>query len=327
MKTLIVTDDIADWPFDSLGAEVVEAWKYLTDESYASLKNVRLFNLCRSYRYQSTGYYVSLLAEARKHRPMPNVIAIQDLQPPCRSILRMVSPELDELIQHSLAPLHSDEFVLSVYFGRNLAARYDRLSRQLFSAFQCPLLQFSFNRRDRWQLRSVRALASRDLPKDHREFAAESAQMFFAKGSSSGRSRRKRQRYDLAILYEPAEGRNSPSNPKAIERFTHAAEELGLAAELLGRDDAGRLLEFDALFIRETTQMNHFTYRWSRRAAQEGMVVMDDPQSIARCANKVYLAEALARNGVQIPRTVLVHRDNACSLHDKLGYPCVRQET
>ncbi len=41
---------------------------------------MKLFNLCRSYRYQSSGYYVSLLAEARGHKPQPNVTAIQDLK-------------------------------------------------------------------------------------------------------------------------------------------------------------------------------------------------------------------------------------------------------
>jgi glutathione synthase/RimK-type ligase-like ATP-grasp enzyme len=58
--------------------------------------------------------------------------------------------------------------------------------------------------------------------------------------------------------------------------------------ELIEKEDYGRLAEFDALFIRETTGVNHHTYRFARRAEAEGLVVVDDPQSILKCTNKVY---------------------------------------
>ena len=74
-----------------------------------------MFNLCRSYRYQSIGYYVSLLAEARGHKPLPNVTTIQDLK--SASMIRFVSDDLDDMIQKSLAPIQSERFVLSSYFG------------------------------------------------------------------------------------------------------------------------------------------------------------------------------------------------------------------
>ena len=38
----------------------------------------------------------------------------------------------------------------------------------------------------------------------------------------------------------------------------------------------------------------------------EGMVVIDDPDSILKCTNKVYLAELLSNNKVGTPRTVIV---------------------
>ena len=56
--------------------------------------------------------------------------------------------------------------------------------------------------------------------------------------------------------------------------------------------------EFDALFIRETTSVNHHTYRFASRAAAEGLVVIDDPTSIVRCSNKVYQAELFQRHGM-----------------------------
>lgn len=54
MPTLIVTDDAKDWPSELPEAEVVDAWSYLTSPRFAAIRNVKLFNLCKSYRYQST---------------------------------------------------------------------------------------------------------------------------------------------------------------------------------------------------------------------------------------------------------------------------------
>jgi glutathione synthase/RimK-type ligase-like ATP-grasp enzyme len=73
--------------------------------------------------------------------------------------------------------------------------------------------------------------------------------------------------------------------------------------EYITRADIGRLPEFDALFIRDTTFANHYTYRFSRRATAEGLVVIDDPDSILKCNNKVYLAELLIRHNIPAPRT------------------------
>ena len=62
----------------------------------------RSFNLCRSYRYQSLGYYVSLLAEARGHKPLPRVSTMEDLQ--SQNLVRLLTENLDDLVQKSLAP-------------------------------------------------------------------------------------------------------------------------------------------------------------------------------------------------------------------------------
>ena len=51
--------------------------------------------------------------------------------------------------------------------------------------------------------------------------------------------------------------------------------------------------------------------------------MIDDPSSIVRCTNKVYLAELLTRHKVPIPKTLVVHRDNGGSTAEELGFPCV----
>ena len=110
---------------------------------------------------------------------------------------------------------------------------------------------------------------------------------------------------------------------KAIRKFCRAARREGFGVELIDKDDFGRIREFDALFIRETTQVNHHTYRFSRFAEAEGLVVIDDPHSIRVCTNKVYLSELLVRHQVPHPKTLIVHRDNKHLIPEEIGFPCI----
>lgn len=324
MPILIVVNNVKEWPFHIPGVEVVDAWSYLTRPEYGAMRAVKLFNLCRSYRYQTAGYYVTLLATARGHKPLPGTTTIQDMK--SQTMVRFVSDDLDDLIQQTLAPIQSNEFTLSVYFGRNLAKRYDRLSLNLFNLFQAPLLRAEFSRTPGgpWQLKSMSPIPVGEIPEQHQPFVIREATEYFAGRRSSVR-KRVTPKYDLAILYNPQD-ELSPSDPKAIDKFVKAASSLGLGTEVIGRDDYARLAEFDALFIRETTQVNHHTYRFARRAAAEGLVVIDDAESILRCANKVYMAEVMARNNVRMPRTLIVHRDNVDEIGPTLGFPCVLKQ-
>lgn len=322
MQILIVVDNLKEWPFELPGVEVIDARTYLTRPEYGELRGVKLFNLCRSYRYQTLGYYVTLLATARGHKPLPNIMSLQDLK--SQTVVRYVSDDLDELIQRSLAPIESEKFTLSVYFGRNLARRYDRLSLHLFNLFQAPLLRAQFARNGKWQLRTIDAIPVDEIPEQHKPFVVEVATEHFA-GRRASVPKREPAKYDLAILVNPDEAL-PPSNEKALQRFVKAAESLGLHTEMIGRDDYARLAEFDALFVRETTSVSHHTYRFARRAAIEGLIVIDDPESILKCSNKVYLAELLGRYKVPVPRTLVVHKDNIALVGDELGFPCVLKQ-
>lgn len=309
-------------PLGFVGVEIVPAKGYITEARYAAMRWVKVYNLCRSYKYQGLGYYVSLLAAARGHKPVPSVTTIQDLKSP--AFVRAAVEDFDPLIQKSLAPIHSGEFVLSIYFGRNLAMRHDNLASRLFRSFQAPLMRAHFEHRTKtgkWYLKSVAPVTVREIPPEHRDFVVEAAHEFFKKRSNNWK-KKAATRYDLAILQNPEE-KEPPSDPRALARFIKAAEAAGLSAELIDKNDSGRLAEFDALFIRETTNVQHHTYRLARKAAAEGLVVIDDPESILKCSNKVFLAEILARYKVPTPKTVIVHEDNAESLSGLLGLPCV----
>ncbi len=322
MRHLIVVDEPAEWPIKIKGVELCSAKDYLTLESYRKSRNIKVYNLCKSYRYQSFGYYVSLLAAARAHKPVPNVSTIQDLK--SQSLVRFVSEDLDELIQKSLEGLKSNEFTLSIYFGHNTAKRYDKLSTHLFKLFQCPLLRAEFEFTSKWQLQSIRPLSALEISETHYPYVISFARKFFNDRNISLK-KEVIYNFDLAILVNPQE-KLPPSNEDALKRFIKAAHQEGLSAEIITRDDFGRLAQFDALFIRETTAVNHHTYRFARRAEAEGLIVIDDSNSILKCSNKIYLAELLENNRVRVPKSLIVHKENIKKVSSIIGFPCILKE-
>ncbi|WP_028008466.1 RimK family protein [Solimonas flava] len=323
MSGVVVVDHRGDWPLNIPGIEVVTAWDYLTHEDLTRARKVRVYNLCRSFGYQTTGYYVSLLAGARGHKPLPEITTIQDLK--LAESPRILNDEIEELIQHSLARIGSAEYVMNVYFGRSMAKRHERLARALFNQFPAPLLQAKFSYRgDEWRVDTLGPIALGEVPGSHHAFLYEAAQDYFVRRRPL-RVRRESSRYDLAILVNEDE-KEPPSNARALKSFERAAEDLGFDVEFIDKSDYGHVAEFDALFIRETTAVNHHTYRFARRAAREGLVVVDDPLSILRAANKVFLAQLMERLRIPQPNTVLLHSRNLKQVARELGFPCVLKQ-
>lgn len=315
----MVVDNPKKWPLKVPGVEIIQSKRYITESAFTRLSGARVFNLSRSYGYQSIGYYVSLLAAARGHRPVPSVTTMRDLQNP--SMVRRAGADLEDLIRKSLAPLKSDDFILSIYFGKNLAKRNERLSKALFNTFHAPLLRAHFTRgRNGWGLQNISEIGIVDVPESHYDFVIESAAEYF--GNRTYARRRKEFRFTLAILHKPDDA-EAPSNRGAIKRFIAAGQTLGIGVELITREDYGRLAEYDGLFIRETTSVANHTFRFARRAETEGMAVIDDPESILLCTNKVYLAERLGRLRIRTPKTLILHRENLDVAALTLGLPCV----
>lgn len=321
MKLLLIVPNPKKLPFKIAGVEAVAARTYLTEPVFAKMNGVRVFNLCSSYRYKSIGYYVSLIAEARGHRPVPNITVIRDLQTP--AMVRMANAELHDLIQRSLRKIKQNHYTLSIYFGRNVAKQYDALCRELFNRFHAPLMraELLLGKDGFWSIHQLRNIGIGDIPEAHLPFLANRGETYFVQHGYRHR-RRVLYRYSLALLHNPAED-HAPSNAGALKRFVRAGEKNNLEVKLITREDFSRLPEFDALFIRETTNVNDHTFRFARYAEANQLVVIDDPQSIIRCANKVFLAEMLAHNRIKTPQTMIVHRDNVDVIPFELGLPCV----
>ena len=323
MQRIVIVDSPSDWPLNIPDVEVVSGMAYLTSEAFKKQRHVRVFNMCRSYKYQTVGYYVSLLAAARGHKPIPSVATIQDMK--SQAIVKLAGDELEEVIQKSLSDEVGDEFTLSIYFGKNLERRYDRLAGQVYRMFHAPFVRALFAREQgKWRLRRVGPIAAKEIPAEHHEDVIDFAKEYF-QGKRSGTAKRPDIRYSLAILANDKE-ELPPSDDKAIQRFIRAAEKLHMEVEIIDKDDYSRIGEFDALFIRETTAVNHHTFRFARRAAAEGLVVIDDPDSILKCTNKVYMNELLEKNQIPAPRTMIVNRENMHEVIGKVGLPCVLKQ-
>jgi glutathione synthase/RimK-type ligase-like ATP-grasp enzyme len=66
------------------------------------------------------------------------------------------------------------------------------------------------------------------------------------------------------------------------------------------------------------------TFRFARRAEQEGMPVIDDTISMIRCTNKVYLKERLEAEELPMPRSVVFSETSGLErAADELGFPLV----
>jgi glutathione synthase/RimK-type ligase-like ATP-grasp enzyme len=324
MKVLFVVDRAHQWPFEIPGSGVATARAYLTDPAYGSGIRPRVINLCRADRYQGRGYYVSLLAEARGHRPLPDVKTIEDLQ--AEAQVKLMGERLDEIARTSIQHDATDLFQLDAYFGRDPAELHPELARQFFAIARAPLIRAYFKRTDGvWNMEKLAAIGVIDIPPQHRAFLLAAATEFVAGGKPARADAAVSEVPKIAILCDPHEV-DKPSNDGAIRKFIDAAPAVGLSAEVVGPEDIERLSQFNGLFMRTTTNVGHYTYEFSRRAESLGLVVIDDSDSILKCTNKVYLNELMQRHKVPTPKTMMVHRGNLEDVVPTLGLPCILKQ-
>lgn len=318
---LIVVDTLADWAPYFPSADVISFEDYLNLPE--SKGRVRVINLCNSGRYLSPGYYCSLLAEAREHHVLPSLRVINDLSQ--RALYQLQLADIGEQLC-SLSTAEEQTLRFRSFFGEVADSRLAMLSRSLFERFPCPLLEVELQQRNgQWQLKRLKLLSLSELKLDaDQDLFARTLEQFSTKMWRKP-SARKQSRYDLAILVDPDE-KLPPSDNRALKRFIKAAAKLGIEAQLIGRRDLMRIPEFDALFIRKTTAIDDYSYRFAKKAESEGLVVMDDSSSIMRCCNKVYLTDLLKRHKIPAPLTEIISSSAEARLSEvavKLGFPIV----
>jgi glutathione synthase/RimK-type ligase-like ATP-grasp enzyme len=114
----------------------------------------------------------------------------------------------------------------------------------------------------------------------------------------------------------------------ALTNFRMAAVEMGHSFDFLFRPDTLRIPEYDALFIRALTDPMNASYVASRIAEMSGLRVLDDPDSIIICCDKVNMYEHLRTRGVRFPETKYVSRERldeklAQDLFEDMGTPLI----
>ena len=166
-----------------------------------------------------------------------------------------------------LSERQPEKLSFSIYFGKTPVKGLELLASRLFKLFPTPFLRADCSFSGAWQLQNVSPLAVKDIPQEERDFAEMVSSEYFA-GKKLIIPKRPVSRYDLAILLDPEEAR-PPSNSRAIKRCIKAAETLGVGVECITREDSNRLSEFDALFIRETTNVDHHTYRMNELPSEQ----------------------------------------------------------
>nr|MCU0790936.1 RimK family protein [Nitratireductor sp.] len=306
----------------SLGLRLVSAREYLSNpETFNGASKV--INLCAVEDYLSQGYYVSLLAEARGQKAIPKIDTVTGLA--WKKIYKNYLSELTRLIDTKAL----DEFAAGknscaseIFFGEPDRPWAKKLGARAFKLFPAPILEVNVKRRKGgWKVDYIWPISSAAVnPAEMPRFADCLADYLNTRRNPS--SRRRRPMFELAILFDPAE-KMPPSSEGSIRHFVRAAERQNIRAEIISKKDLSRLSSFDALFIRETTNIDNHTFTFARHAEARGMPVIDDSVSILRCSNKVYLHEALARAKIATPRTQLVTKTTLRDVIAQLSFPCV----
>lgn len=321
-NVLILLDSLNDWEPYCKTSSVLTVSDYLKSKSVEKERKF-VINVSNDYSYNSEGYYCSLLAQTRGHKVIPGVDIINKVE--TGTGIRMDS-NLQKLCYQWIQKnnITDDIWYLNIYFGTCKEKGLERIARFIFENYPAPLLQVSFNTRSRNQIESVQFLPLNQLNDEEQDYFANTLDSFNKRIWRTPKSTRP-SRYSLAILYDPEE-KFPPSNKQAINKFLEIAKKMDIHAELITEEDATRLMEFDALFIRTTTSLNHYTFHLSQLAAQNKMAVIDDPISIIRCTNKVFLKELFEKEKVPAPVSTLIFRSNENSYEEiieKVGTPFV----
>jgi glutathione synthase/RimK-type ligase-like ATP-grasp enzyme len=117
----------------------------------------------------------------------------------------------------------------------------------------------------------------------------------------------------------------------ALLRCRDAAEELGHEADFIFPTEIKRVLKSDGLFIRHNTDPMNMAFVAAKMASLHSIPVIDDPNSIRICADKVNMYYHLQKNDVPIPRTEFLSKKDVTAdigkmLFDRWGTPLVLKE-
>lgn len=324
-KHIIVSDKLLDFMAADPDMLIMSATDFIANQAPLDLRknpDIKVINLCSNFEYLSKGYYCSLLAEARGMRCVPSVANIVTLN--WKRHYQAHLPEINTLLEkHYKEPAEEPSArTYSIFFGRSSTEPLDPLARRLFDLFRFPLMnvEIKLDAKGKWVVNDVEPLALADLSKQKLETFVSALTKFT--GSAWRQKGAKKPRYWIGMLHDPDEIK-PPSNKKSLQNFIKTGKDMNVTVELMTKHDFSSLLEYDAFFIRETTAINHHTYRFAHKAEMEGIPCIDDATSIIRCCNKVFQYEMLESKKVPLPKTFIIDKKNQKTLEQDLNFPVV----
>ncbi len=322
MTWVILTGRQNDLDHAATPHKIITNRDYLAHPALFRGQRPKVINLSNSYAYQSRGYYASLLASSRGHRVIPTVETMIDQSE--RKLYEHALPELELAINKCRKELGGAlPAKVHVFFGIGPSRAWDRFARLLFDWFRAPALEVSIADSADWAtIRKIGFHPLARMDEDEKERFTRCLDTYTGREWRDTKARTQA-RYTFATLVDPHE-ELPPSEISSLRYWAKIAEKMGVEVEPITKRDLAKLANYDALFIRETTSISNHTYRFARRAQQEGMPVIDDPLSMIRCTNKVYLNELMTYNKVPVPPTVMIAgASDLESAAQGLGFPLV----
>ncbi|MFN3234246.1 MAG: RimK family protein [Gammaproteobacteria bacterium] len=316
LLTLFVTDDeklLAD-----AGIESISFNTYLQDYPKLNEPKIRVINLCDTSWYLSQGYYCSLLAEARNHQVLPGVKTINDLRKDEGTLFVPISSVSKKTSEKS----PDETFVICM--GEVLNTHNRKLASIVYHEFMAPLLHIHCSQHSDGYKLVIKRISLSQLTEEQKTFCLKTLKEYAQKSWRSTIGNKK-YRWDMAILVNHEE-KLPPSNKGAINRFIKAGEKLGIKSTIITANNFNSLNQFDALFIRETTGINHHTYHFSREAENLGIVVIDEADAILRCCNKVFLHDAFSYKKVpSVPSHIISNasEETLQFIENEIHYPVI----
>jgi glutathione synthase/RimK-type ligase-like ATP-grasp enzyme len=357
---------VVSYPADARGFPAglaVTADQYIQGVEGCTGAGAVVVNLCRSWKYGSKGYYVSLLADARGQHPIPGVDvseAFGDAYALFRALqeagVATVDPEemrarrraarasaaddeeeddaprglpvpivrVQEGGEWSCRPAREDEAAETlVFLGSAADTRFRATALAVYREWPAPVLRLQLVRED--DEWKVTAI----VPVPPHRLADEDRRRLCETLADEkrivrrGKEAPREERRASIAVLVDPDDVFSPSSPETLDRLERIAQRMNVHVRRIGLDELHRLPEYDALFIRALTGVSEPAFQFALRAEALGMPVVDDSQSIIRCGNKVFLDELLRREGIRMPRSRIVTRQTPWEEVASLGLPLV----
>ena len=351
---VVVLDDPASLPVHGVELRVCSTADFLRGGDVA-VAGARVINLAAACGYLEAGWYVSLLAEARGGRPLPEAALLEqsrDRRSKERALReqgvdvldaeevaarsRLAAQRSPEVLGTGLTvPLVIDDpdepqprapgahelAAVRIVAGSPLGGRaHAATAQRCFAAWPLPLMEALLVREaGRWRVFSLQPLRLAELD------AGERAELpaLLARTGTRPTPEAAPTMPSLAVLWDGSDP-GTASSAETLDRLARVAADHGLRVERLHPSDLHLLSDHDALFIRTVTGVDQPAWAWATRAEALGMPVIDHPDAIVRCGNKVYLHELLQRAGIATPPTRVFGQESSfADLTAALGAPVV----